>query len=164
VAEQTVTAPARTDPATYFEDFEVGRRWRSARGTTIGEAENQLISKLVMNTAQEHWNDDSMKDSPWGASRIVFGLVTASTVIGLASQDASENAIAELGLDDLRLMTSVFHGDTVYACTEVLATTASDDPDAGIVTFQHWGFRADGVMVCRVERSVLVRRRPATKR
>lgn len=157
---ESVMASERTDPATYFEDFEVGRRWRSARGSTIGESENQIISKLAMNTAQEHWNEDSMEGSPWGASRIVFGLVTASTVIGLASQDASDNAIADLGIDDLRLMTSVFHGDTIYACTEVLETRDSEEPGAGIVKFRHWGFRSDGVMVCRLERTVLVKRRP----
>jgi len=32
----------------YFEDFEVGAKLRHARGTTIGEIENQMLTKLVL--------------------------------------------------------------------------------------------------------------------
>ncbi|TMA52663.1 MAG: MaoC family dehydratase, partial [Deltaproteobacteria bacterium] len=35
----------------YFEDFVVGAKLRHARGTTVGEVENQLLTKLVLNTA-----------------------------------------------------------------------------------------------------------------
>ena len=55
-----------TGPSNYFEDFSVGDRFRHARGTTIGELENQLLTKLVMNTAQAHFNEHAMKDTPWG--------------------------------------------------------------------------------------------------
>ena len=41
----------------YFEDFEVGQKMRHARGTTIGEVENQMVTKLVMNTADAHYNE-----------------------------------------------------------------------------------------------------------
>ena len=68
----------------YFEDFSVGDRYRHPRGTTVGEVENQLLTKLVMNTAHAHFNEDAMQSTPFG-QRLVFGLVTASIVIGLAS-------------------------------------------------------------------------------
>ena len=55
-----------TSANNYFEDFTVGRRIRHARGTTIDEVENQLLTKLVMNSAQGHWNEDTMKDTPFG--------------------------------------------------------------------------------------------------
>ena len=109
----------------YFEDFEVGDRYRHARGTTIGEVENQMLTKLVMNTAQAHFNEDAAKKTPFGR-RIVFGLVTGSIVIGLATQDTAENALAELGLDRMRFTAPVHHGDTLYAYTEVLAKDAGE--------------------------------------
>ena len=152
----------RTEPLTgrsnYFEDFSVGDRFRHARGTTIGELENQLLTKLVMNTAQAHFNEHAMKDTPWG-QRLVFGLVTGSIVMGLATQDVAENAVAELRLDKLRFTAPVFHGDTLYAYTEVLSKTEVEREDAGEVAFRHWGVNQEGRVVFEGERTVLVRRR-----
>ena len=92
---------------------------RHARGTTIEEVESQLLTKLVMNTADGHFNEARMQKSNFG-KRLVFGLVTGSTVIGLATQDTAENALAELKLDGLRFRAPVFLGDTLSAYTEVL--------------------------------------------
>ena len=86
-----------TGPAGYFEDFTAGQRLRHARGATVGEVENNFISKQVMNTAQAHWNEHFLTGGPLGSGRVVFGLVTASIVFGLASQDVAEQALAELG-------------------------------------------------------------------
>jgi acyl dehydratase len=147
-----------TGSGNYFEDFRIGDRYRHARGTTVGEVENQLITKLVMNTAHAHFNEHAMKGTAFG-QRLVFGLVTGSIVIGLATQDVAENAIAELALDKMRFKAPVFHGDTLYAYTEVLAKEAADRADAGIVRFKHWGVNQDGVVVFEGERTVLVRRR-----
>ena len=142
----------------WFEDFEPGQRMRHARGTTVGEVENQLLTKLVMNTAQAHFNEHAMKDTPFG-QRLVFGLVTGSIVMGLAAQDVAENAIAELRLDKLRFTAPVFHGDTLYAYTEVISKTEVEREDAGEVTFRHWGVNQEGKVVFEGERTVLVRRR-----
>jgi acyl dehydratase len=142
----------------YFEDFAPGQRMRHARGTTVGEVENQLVTKLVMNTADAHYNEAKMKDTPFGG-RLVFGLVTGSIVIGLATQDTAEHAVAELRLDKLRFRAPVFHGDTLTAYTEVLETREADVVDAGIVRFKHWGVKQDGTIVFEGEREVLIERR-----
>jgi len=154
----TAGTPALTGSGNYFEDFAAGDRYRHARGTTVGEVENQLLTKLVMNTAHAHFNEHAMKDGPFG-QRLVFGLVTGSIVIGLATQDTAENAIAELALDKMRFTAPVFHGDTLYAYTEVLETRDADRADAGIVRFKHWGVKHDGTVVFEGERTVLVKRR-----
>ena len=148
----------------YFEDFPVGRRMRHARGATIGEVENNLISKLVMNTAQAHWNEHVVPpDHPLGGGRIVFGLITASLVFGLASEDTADNAITELGCNRLRFRAPVHHGDTIYAFTEVLEARQADRDDAGIVEFQHWGVTQDERVVFEGRRTVLLKRRPAAQ-
>jgi len=144
----------------FFEDFQPGDRYRHARGTTIGESENQLLTKLVLNTAQAHFNEDAMKGTPFGR-RIVFGLLTASIIIGLTMEDTAENALAELTLDRVRFKHPVFPGDTLYAYTEVLARDDGERSDAGIVRFKHWGLNQDNTVVCEAERSVLIKRRPA---
>jgi acyl dehydratase len=134
-----------TGATNYFEDFAPGQRMRHARGTTVGEVENQLLTKLVLNTADAHFNEDRMQGTPFGR-RLVFGLVTGSIVIGLATQDTAENALAELG-------------DTLYAYTEVLETSAAERDDAGVIRFKHWGVKQDGTIVFEGERTVLLKRR-----
>ncbi len=149
---------ALTGKGNYFEDFAPGAVMRHARGKTVSELENVLITNLVMNTAQGHFNEHAMADTMFG-KRITFGGVTASLVIGLASEDTSENALAELSLDKIRFTNPVFHDDTIYAYTEVLGAEPSEREDAGIVRFRHWGINQDDKTVFEGERSVLVKRR-----
>ena len=152
------TVSRLTGADTYFEDFAIGAKMRHARGTTVDEVENQLLTKLVMNTADAHYNEQKMKALPYG-QRLVFGLVTGSIVIGLATQDTAENALAELRLDSLKFRAPVFHGDTLTAYTEVLAKRDADREDAGIVRFKHWGVKQDDTIVFEGEREVLIKRR-----
>ena len=132
---------------------------RHARGTTIEEVESQLLTKLVMNTADGHFDEHKMKDSPFG-QRLVFGLITGSTVIGLATQDTAENALAELSLDKMRFRAhrsfSAIRSPPTPRCSTP-ATPTSDD--AGIVRFKHWGVKQDGTIVFEGEREVLIKRR-----
>jgi itaconyl-CoA hydratase len=138
----------------YFEDFTVGDVLEHARGKTVTEMDGVLITNLVMNTAQGHFNSHRMQGRP-----IVFGGVTASMCIGLAMQDTGEQVLQELGLNKIRFEKSVYHGNTLYAFSEVLAKDDADREDAGVVTFRHWGVNEDGVKVFQGERTVLMKRR-----
>jgi acyl dehydratase len=157
-----MTLDSLTGSDNYFEDFTVGDVYRHARGKTVTEMDNVLITNLVMNTAQGHFNEDSMSRTEFG-QRITFGGITAAMVIGLASQDTGENAIAELGLDGITFRSPVFHGDTLYAFTEVRAKEDGDRPDGGIVEFAHWGVNQRDEVVFEGVRRVLVRRRGAAE-
>ncbi|MBL8673855.1 MAG: MaoC family dehydratase [Rhodospirillales bacterium] len=149
---------ALTGKDNWFEDFKPGDVWRHARGKTVEPLEQVLITNMVMNTAAGHFDEHQMKSSPWG-KRLSFGGVTISLVIGLAAQDTAEHVLAELGLDKMRLMSPVFHGDTLYAYSEVLKVEDSDRPDAGIVVFKHYGVKDDDKVVFEGERRVLMKRR-----
>ncbi len=143
----------------YFEDFEVGAVIRHARGKTISNLENVLITNLVMNSADAHFNEDKMSRTRFGQV-VSYGGVNFSIVLGLAAQDCCENAIAELGLDNIRLSKSVFHGDTLYAYTEVLEKSDADRPDAGVILYRHYGVNQKQEIVAQVDRKVLLKRRP----
>jgi itaconyl-CoA hydratase len=99
-----------------------------------------------------------MRDTNFG-QRLVFGLVTGSVCLGLATQDTAENALAELNMTGIRFTAPVFHGDTLYTYTEVLEKRDADRTDAGIVRFKHWGTKQDGTVVFEGERTVLIKRR-----
>lgn len=142
----------------YFEDFKVGDVHQHARGRTITEMDNVLITLQVMNTAQGHFNEDRMQHSAF-KHRINFGGITASFIIGLASEDTGEQVLEELGLNGIRFSHPVLHGDTLYAYSEVLNVENANREDAGIVTFRHLGINQDGTQVFTGERKVLIKRR-----
>ncbi|WP_426435818.1 MaoC family dehydratase [Bradyrhizobium genosp. P] len=142
----------------YFEDFKVGTVIRHARGKTVTPLENVLITNLVMNTAAGHFNEHLMQGSPVGGV-VSYGGVNFSLVLGLASQDCCENALAEVGLDGIRLTKPVGHGDTLYACSEVLETQDSEQEDAGIVIFRHYGYNQRDEQVAQIDRKVLLKRK-----
>jgi acyl dehydratase len=148
----------------YFEDFAPGQVFRHHRGKTVTEMDNVLITNMVMNTAEGHFNEDMMAKQGMGDvagfdRRIVFGGITIAMVIGLAGQDTAEQALAELALDKLRLLRPVVHGDTIYAYTEVLGTADGERDDAGVVHFKHYGLNQDDQLVMEGERRVLIKRR-----
>ena len=154
---------ALTGDSNYFEDFEPGQVFRHARGKTMCEQDNVGITLQVLNTAEGHFNEDLMAKAGMGGrgwnQRLQFGGVTISMVIGLTMQDTGENALRELGLDKIRLKAPVFHGDTLYAFTEVLEAAPADQDDAGVVTFKHYGVNQDDAVVFEGERRVLIKRR-----
>jgi acyl dehydratase len=152
-----------TGKSNFFEDFAVGDVYEHARGKTVEGLENVLITNLVLNTAQAHFNED-FAQSLEQKHRITFGGVTASIVIGLAMQDTGENAIEEVGLDQVRFRVPVLHGDTLYAFTEVV--NKEEEPadsrghqNVGLVHFRHWGVNQRGETVFEGERRVLLKKR-----
>jgi itaconyl-CoA hydratase len=147
-----------TSTDNYFEAFQVGMVIQHARGKTMTPLENVLITNMVMNTAQGHFNEHRMASSPWGHI-LCYGGVNFSLVLGLACQDCCENALAELGLDNIRLTTPVTHGDTLYAYSEVLEVGESDQADAGIVVFRHYGYNQRDEQVAQIDRRVLLKRK-----
>jgi acyl dehydratase len=152
-----------TGKSNFFEDFTLGDVYQHARGKTVEGLENVLITNLVLNTAQAHFNED-FAQSLEQKHRITFGGVTASIVIGLAMQDTGENAIEEVGLDQVRFRVPVLHGDTLYAFTEVVnkdaePTDSRGHQNVGLVHFRHWGVNQRGETVFEGERRVLIKKR-----
>lgn len=148
----------------YFEDFEVGDVLVHPRGRTIAESEHAMLTNMVLNTAQQHFNQDLCDADPaayFGGRRVVFGGVVLAFVVGLASQETSENALLEIGYDEGQQHLPVFAGDTLYAESTVLARwDATDRPDAGVVRFKLEGKNQRGEVVITIVRELLVRRRP----
>lgn len=150
----------------YFEDFAVGQIFQHTRGRTMTEMDNVLLTHLSMNTASSHFDHEVMRNYPFGKpERLVNGTVTISLVVGLTSQDISENAVADLGLTGIRLSKSVYHGHSLRAESEILSVEdALGRPDCGIVHYRFRGFDQDDDQVVVGERRILVKRRPAPAR
>ena len=84
----------------------------------------------------------------------------APIVTGLSVTDVSQNAVANLGWDDVKLTAPVFAGDTLYAESTVLSKRESKSrPTQGIVTVRTRGVNQDGVEVMSFERTMLIYKR-----
>ena len=145
----------------YYEDLLVGERIRHANGRTITEMDNVLFCSLTMNTQPLHINEDFAARSIHGR-RIVNGIFTLGLVVGLSVSELTEGTIiANLGYEQVSHPQPVFHGDTLYAETEVLEKRESRSrPEAGLVRLKQTGRKQDGTIVLEMERTVLFLKRP----
>jgi len=74
--------------------------------------------------------------------------------------DVSQNAMANLGWDEVRLPNPLFEGDTVYSRSEVLETRESKSrPNVGIVRVKTTGFKQDGTVVIEFKRTMMIYKR-----
>ena len=114
---------------------------------------------LTMNTHPLHFDANFAAKSEFGKP-LVNSALTLSIVVGMSVSDTSQNAIANLGWNDIKLTAPVFHGDTIYAESEVLEMRESKSrPTQGIVTIQTTGKKADGTVFMTFERSILTPKR-----
>ena len=144
-----------------FEDFTVGDVYRHPYGRTISETDNTWFSLLTNNPHPIHSNADYASRTEFGRPLVVSTL-TLAIVTGLSVPDVSQNAVANLGWDAVRLTNPVFAGDTLYAESEVLETRPSRSrPTQGLVKVRTRGFNQRGETVIEFERSILVYRRDA---
>ena len=148
----------------YYDQLQVGQRFKHSQSRTITEMDNVLFCALTMNDQPLHINEDFASKTPFG-KRIVNGIFTLGLVIGLTISDLTEGTIlANLGYESVRHPNPVFHGDTIYVESEVLEKRPSRSrPEYGIVRLKHVGRNQDGLVVVEVERSVMFQRAPEEK-
>ena len=140
----------------YFEDFTIGDVIQHPLGRTLTDTDNVWFTLLTMNTNELHFNTDFASRTEHGREIVNSGL-TVAMVLGLSVSDISQNAIANLGWDEIRLTAPVFVGDTLYAESIVTDLRESKSrPHAGIVSCFTRGLNQDGVEVLTYRRSVMV--------
>ena len=143
----------------FFEDFELGDVYRSRFGRTVSEMDNLLFTHLTLNTNPLHFDANFAGKSKWGKP-LVNSTFTLALVTGMTVPDISENAMANLGWEQIKLTNPVFLGDTLYAETEVLDKRESKSyPEAGIVKVRTRGINQDGKVVLSSVRTFMVYRR-----
>lgn len=140
----------------YFDQLNVGDHFQHSRGRTISEYDNILFSSLTMNTQPLHLNADFASRTEF-KQPIVNGILTMAMVVGITVADLTEGTvIANLDYEEVRHPNPLFHGDTLYVETEVLAKRESRSrPNTGIVKLRHIGRKADGTIVLDLKRNVL---------
>jgi itaconyl-CoA hydratase len=142
-----------------FEDFEVGDIYRHSLGRTVLSADNSWFTLLTMNTNPIHFDHAYAAKTEYGRV-LVDSTFTLAVVTGQSVADISQNAMANLGWDEVRLPNPLFEGDTLYSQSEVLEKRESKSrPNVGIVRFKSTGFTQEGTVVIEFKRTVMIYKR-----
>ena len=142
-----------------YEDFEVGDIYPHPLGRTVLAADNMWFTMLTMNTNPIHFDRAYAGKTEFGRP-LVNSTLTLALVTGQSVTDLSQNVMANLGWDEVRLPHPVFEGDTIYARSEVLEKRESKSrPNVGIVRVKTAGFNQDGTVVIEFRRTFMVYKR-----
>ncbi len=143
----------------FFEDFEIGAVYDHPLGRTITTADNIWFTLLTQNTAPIHFDHHYASQTEFGRP-LVNSCLTLALVTGQSVVDVSQNVMANLGWDDVRLPNPVFEDDTIYSQSEVLEKRESKSrKNVGIVTVKTTGFNQNGLEVISFRRTALIYKR-----
>ena len=147
----------------YFEEFEVGDVFRHWPGRTITQAEDNLFCLLTMAASPVHIDAHYAANELEGGRNLVVGTFVYATLLGMSVPDTSGKAIAALGTENLRHVAPLYHGDTLYGESTVVAARRSKSRRLfGVVTIETRGYRQDKTLVCEFRRSFLVPRKESS--
>ena len=143
----------------WYDDYTVGDIYKHWPGRTVNEYDDTLFSMITMNHAPLHIDEHYMSGSQFG-QRLVNGLFVISLVVGMTVREISGKAIANLEYETVKHLGPTFHGDTIYAETEILEKRESKSKnDRGIlyVETRAWNQRDETILTLR--RRVLIPKR-----
>lgn len=143
----------------FFEDFQVGDIYKHPLGRTITQTDNTWFTLLTMNTNELHFNVEYGNQAEFGKPLVVSPL-TLSIASGQSVTDLTQNAIANLGWDEIKMTYPVYAEDTIWSEALVLEKRESGSrPHAGVVTVRTRTLNQHGNEVCSFKRTFLVHKR-----
>ena len=143
----------------YFEEFQIGDLYSHWPGRTVTEHDDTWFSLMTMNQNPLHI-DEHYAQSMTHGRRLVNGTFIFALAVGMSVADVSGRCIANLEYENIKHLAPTFHGDTIYAETEVLDKRESQSkPDRGVVYVETRARNQRGEIVLTLRRRVLVPKR-----
>ncbi|MFM1654685.1 MaoC family dehydratase [Brevibacillus sp. B_LB10_24] len=143
----------------FYEDFEVGDVYPHPLGRTVTQTDNIWFTLLTQNTNPIHFDAEYAAKTDFGRP-LVDSTFTLALVTGQSVSDVSQNVMANLGWDEVRLPNPVFEGDTIYSYSEILEKRESKSrPHVGIVRVKTVGYNQDNKVVIEFTRTFMVYKR-----
>ncbi len=139
----------------YYEDLIPDEIYEHRPGKTFGREENRLhafrSTELNPQYANEHYTEQYTNGRLLIAEPFMLGAVTALTT------RTFDRVVANLGWNNIRLITPVYVGDTIYANSQILDKRESHSrPTQGIMHVKSTAHNQDGKTVCEYERYFLI--------
>jgi len=142
----------------YFDELEIGQRFRHWPGRTITEFDDTLFSLMSMNQHPLHIDEHYAAGTQHGR-RLVEGPLVISLVIGMSQADVGGRALETLEYSEIRHHEPVFHGDTIYAESTIVAKEELPN-GRGVVIVESKGLNQRGEIVLALRRNIIVLKRP----
>jgi acyl dehydratase len=142
----------------YFDELEAGQQFKHWPGRTITEFDDTLFSLMSMNQHPLHIDEHYAAGTQHGR-RLVEGPLVISLVIGMSQADVGGRALETLDYSDVRHHEPVFHGDTIYAESTIVAKEEQAG-GRGIIIVETKGFNQRGEIVLTLRRRIVVPKRP----
>jgi acyl dehydratase len=145
----------------HFEDVNVGDIFKHFPGRTVTEFDDTLFTLLTMNQHPLHLDEHYAKDTEWG-KRLVTGYLSFCLVYGMTVRDLSGKTTANLGIDRIRFLKPVFHGDSLYAESRITEKKESRSRNhMGVVSVETKGYNQKKEVVLTFERTFFVPKKPS---
>lgn len=143
----------------FYEDLEEGGIYKHPHGRTLTETDNVWFSHITMKDSPLHSNAAYAAGTQFG-ERIVDGTFLIALAVGMSVVDISQNALANLGYESIKHHAPVFHGDTIFAESEILDKRESESNEgAGIVKTELRAFNQDDEKVLTLSETLLIAKR-----
>jgi acyl dehydratase len=144
----------------WYEDFHKGQLFKHWPGKTITEMDNHLFSLITMNDNPLHTDHHYMSKHQHGKA-LVNGLLVMSLVVGMSVRQTSGKAIANLVYENVSHDGPTFHGDTIYAESEVLDVIPSKTKEnRGIIYIESRAINQHDEQILTLKRKFLVNKKP----
>jgi len=146
----------------YYDQFKIGMEFKHSLTRTVTEMDNIMFCAMTHNPQPLHLDEEFGKKTEYG-QRIVNSLFTLGLIIGVSVGETTlGTTLGNLGMTDVRFSKPVFHGDTIRSVTRVKEMRESKSrPNAGLVTFEHFGFNQRDEEVAFCVRTAFMMRTPS---
>lgn len=143
----------------FYEDFEVGDVYPHPLGRTVTQTDNIWFTLLTQNTNPIHFDSEYSAKTEFGRP-LVDSTFTLALVTGQSVTDVSQNVMANLGWDDIRLPNPAFEGDTIHSYSEVLEKRESKSREnVGIIKVKTVAYNQSDKVVIQFTRTFMVYKR-----
>ena len=121
----------------YGDDFNVGDVYTTP-SITVTETHVVNWACLTMDFYPLHMDKEYAAKTQFG-QRLAHGPLIFGMAVGLVSMAgfAGDSAVAWLGVDNLKMLSPVFIGDTVTVVVEVMEKKPTSKPDKGVQTWRY---------------------------
>jgi acyl dehydratase len=140
----------------YFEQLQAGQKFDHWPGRTITEYDDTFFSLMSMNQHPVHVDEHFAKSTQHG-QRLVEGPLVISLVIGMSQADIGGRALDTLEYRNVRHFEPVFHGDTIYSHSTVLAVEELADGRC-VARVESEGLNQHAKKVVSLERTIVIPR------
>lgn len=127
----------RTFVDLYYDDFEIGDKWRT-HGRTITESDMVMFNSLVGLQHPAFMDEEHMKTTTFFKKRFATGVMTIPYAAGLFTQlhIFDNSLIAMVGME-AKMKKPILVGDTMYLNVEIIDKKETKSPERGIISYKY---------------------------